>query len=949
MFKDIFVLVVCISIQAPLLKCDVHVFVSPRGSDSHDGLTDTTPVKTIPKGLAVASLSKYNNETVYIELMHGFYDLTRTLYLSRSNTIVRSYKNQEVRVTGGHRIPTSAIKHVTDSNILSRLPAKSRAHVRVVNLHDLNIKNFGHFEEYGSGLHRHSSLEMTFNGQPLHVARWPDKGYIDIVDVPDGRNGLKFRYNSTVPQFWHNESDPWVYGFWYYCWSDRSVKVTSINSTTNTVTLAKHAFRGMRKGHWQEYQDGVSNHDGGYFYFINILGALDQPGEYYMDRENGKLYFIPPNQNGNVAATDVIYVSILNDCIVIPSHKQNVQLQDFTLEICRRSGIYAPNVNKVKVLNMQIRNTGGLAMSFTGDSRENEISSCFIQNTCGGILMNGGNRRQLESSGNIITNNEIARFTRVGVIGNYAISVSGVGHTIKTNHIYDGKYGAIHFSGNDIAIENNLIHHVCKDAGGCGAIMSGGDWTYRGNTIHRNIVHDVLRLIPGLTCQAVRLDQQVSGTSVMYNSFYNNTEDIFIGGGRDNEIVNNVMYNAEIRSIYVDYRGLNHHGDPDLHKRLDAMPYNSSLWSLRYPKLANILSKNASLPEGNQISRNVMYAREHTEYIHGLTRFLSHNTPKYFNITQTIFSTGSADHFSVKDGDLRVRCSLLPRANRVHFIQPSSPNSVGPYVSPIGPMYIHRGRVHLVNTTYPSNPCTTQVPNKNPPRAPYLPDASGNYDLYPVEHIGCWLNITKCRHHTASVGTYRDMYGERYRHAADNETMCFRRAIEQWHFCGSHRDETVVAIYGPTGAATLGGSGCMRATYGCPKHGGPIGVHGNTTLGAYQNDNGFHSEKSCLGHALGYWRYCGSNPKYPITYIYLPTGAKRTAGGGCWITVKHCPAHPNTKVTFYDAFGSTNFQTDYSEFACHNQAEYYWDYCGSDAKYPVKATYRPTTASKTFP
>jgi hypothetical protein len=28
-------------------------------------------------------------------------------------------------------------------------------------------------------------------------------------------------------------------------------------------------------------------------------------------------------------------------------------------------------------------------MSFTGDSRENEISSCLIQNTCGGILMNG--------------------------------------------------------------------------------------------------------------------------------------------------------------------------------------------------------------------------------------------------------------------------------------------------------------------------------------------------------------------------------------------------------------------------------------------------------------------------------------------------------------------------------------------------------------------------------
>jgi hypothetical protein len=34
-----------------------------------------------------------------------------------------------MKQTGGHRIPSTAIKHVTDSNILSRLPAKSRAHV----------------------------------------------------------------------------------------------------------------------------------------------------------------------------------------------------------------------------------------------------------------------------------------------------------------------------------------------------------------------------------------------------------------------------------------------------------------------------------------------------------------------------------------------------------------------------------------------------------------------------------------------------------------------------------------------------------------------------------------------------------------------------------------------------------------------------------------------------
>lgn len=61
------------------------------------------------------------------------------------------------------------------------------------------------------------------------------------------------------------------------------------------------------------------------------------------------------------------------------------------------------------------------------------------------------------------------------------------------------------------------------------------------------------------------------------------------------------------------------------------------------------------------------------------------------------------------------------------------------------------------------------------------------------------MNVTKCKNHPAAIGTYRDMYGERYHHAGDNETMCFKRAHEQWKMCGSHRDEMVVAIYGKTG------------------------------------------------------------------------------------------------------------------------------------------------------
>ena len=60
---------------------------------------------------------------------------------------------------------------------------------------------------------------------------------------------------------------------------------------------------------------------------------------------------------------------------------------------------------------------------------------------------------------------------------------------------------------------------------------------------------------------------------------------------------------------------------------------------------------------------------------------------------------------------------------------------------------------------------------------------------------GCWLVVSKCTAHPNATGTHRDTHA----HSDDNETACFQRAVHQWHDCGSHDNEQVVAIYGPSG------------------------------------------------------------------------------------------------------------------------------------------------------
>jgi len=42
-----------------------------------------------------------------------------------------------------------------------------------------------------------------------------------------------------------------------------------------------------------------------------------------------------------------------------------------------------------------------------------------------------------------------------------------------------------------------------------------------------------------------------------------------------------------------------------------------------------------------------------------------------------------------------------------------------------------------------------------------------------------------------------------------NETACLARAVDVWHYCGSHANEEVDAIYGPSGNACFFGYGYL--------------------------------------------------------------------------------------------------------------------------------------------
>ena len=78
-----------------------------------------------------------------------------------------------------------------------------------------------------------------------------------------------------------------------------------------------------------EYCSKYGFKEGGYYYFFNVLEELDAPGEYYIDRDNGILYFYPPDENGN----SKIMLSTSNENIISITEKaSNITISDITLQ-----------------------------------------------------------------------------------------------------------------------------------------------------------------------------------------------------------------------------------------------------------------------------------------------------------------------------------------------------------------------------------------------------------------------------------------------------------------------------------------------------------------------------------------------------------------------------------------------------------------------------------------
>lgn len=615
----------------------VILYVAPSGSDLGSGAIDA-PLKSLTaardkiRQMKKSGVNPSKGFVVY--LRGGDHLMLESLVLTEEDSgtaeapiVYRAYPGEKVALVGGASLPGNSFKKVTDESILNRVIEESaRDKIMVADLHALGFNEFG--EPFWPGAYSYSmkwiekpkaaSPELFIDGELQTLARYPNDGYMTISTVvdpgahprmwePDKKSTADYvqpadqdqndtfeitpdddRYKkwTTVP-----ENSALMYGFWQWDWADHTVPLKKVYLNESKLESTVPSWYSVKKG--------------GRFYVFNLLEEIDSPGEYFLDRENGKLYIYPPK---DLAAADIKF-SILEDNLIQINGANYNMFENLNITAARNSAVYIEKGTGNVIRNCEISYTAYYGVCIVGkEVFKNGVVDCYIHDVNGGVYLETGDRETLTKSDCYVINCEIGNFARINKTYRGAVDCIGCGNIVMHNEMYGAVHLAIQFNGNEHTISYNDIHDVVQSNDDMGAIYGGRSWSQRGNKISYNYIHDLKSDIEGaIGVFGIYLDDRLCDVEMIGNVFSDITGGgIFINGGRDNVVYNNLMVNVsksfKLRSIIPT----DPEGDlTNLMRTLSEVPYQNDLWKSMYPEMYNILEEDASWPVNNYIKNNV--------------------------------------------------------------------------------------------------------------------------------------------------------------------------------------------------------------------------------------------------------------------------------------------------------------------------------------------------------
>ena len=587
----------CSGQSAPEQPGRLEIYVSADGDDSGDGSMER-PLRTLTAARDKLRAER-NGKAATVYLRGGTYSIEESFVLSEADadTVYAAYPGETVVLTGATAFDGSLF-HLAENS--DRLAEGAVGKVWSYSIEDDSI-DLGAIPREIPGQPAEPPAPTVMLDETICVpARWPNADAAEAFIRPAWleRGGFSpsensnqyapgtteyiapedyvfqespiFGYNDERIDSWVQEDDAFLYGYYYYDWAASNLKIQSIHPEKKLIEAA--------------YPHTYGTRETAQFYGFNLLCELDCEGEYYIDRAARVLYvyFDAP------MAGRTVRVAALRAPLVTVEGAENIRIENMTFDMSFETAVSFENSSACALAGCTLKNIGTNAVTVDAGCTGVTIENCTIFDTGhGGVVLDGGDFDTLRPGNNAVVGCEIYNTSRVVRTYTPAITMNGVGQRAAGNYIHDLPHSAILFWGNDMLIECNEFENILYETGDAGVIYSGRDWTFRGNIIRYNFIHD----IPNVSSwtSGIYLDDAMSSAEIYGNLFVNMADlSMMIGGGRDHRIHDNTHINVR-RVFSFDARTFDEwfrHCLPTLAERLAAKPVTNEFWTAKYPTLA---------------------------------------------------------------------------------------------------------------------------------------------------------------------------------------------------------------------------------------------------------------------------------------------------------------------------------------------------------------------------